>query len=126
MENGEIKNFFDLKTWKDAHHITLEVYILTKEFPKDEQFGLVSQMRRAAASIGANIAEGFGRFHFKEKIKFYQQARGSLIELQNHFILAVDLGYIDKNKKEMLLEKTNTITQEINGLIKSINIQIDK
>lgn len=126
MENEEIKSFFDLKTWKDAHEITIEIYIITRDFPKDELFQLVSQMRRAAASVGANIAEGFGRFHFKDKMKFYQQARGSLVELENHIILATDLKYMNENQKEKLMKKSDITIQEINGLIKSINNQITK
>lgn len=97
MEN-RIKNFYDLKVWQDAHRLVVEVYKITKNFPKEEQYGLISQMRRAASSITANIAEGFGRFHYREKIKFYQQARTSATELQDHIFLSQDLEYLTKEK----------------------------
>jgi len=122
----EIKNFYDLDTWKDTHALTLEIYKITKGFPADERFSLVSQMRRSASSIGANIAEGFGRFHFKEKIKFYQQARGSGAELQNHLLLAKDLGYLSEDVARKTLIDIDLVLKEINGLIIAINKQREK
>ena len=76
MDRVPIKNFRDLKVWQDAHKLALKIYSETNKFPKTEQFSLTDQMRRFASSVGANIAEGFGRYHFKDKIRFYQQARG--------------------------------------------------
>lgn len=70
MKKQEVRTFQDLKVWQDAHNLTLKIYKITKQFPKDEQFGLISQIRRAASSIGANIAEGFGRFHYKDLADF--------------------------------------------------------
>lgn len=89
-----IRHFTQLIAWQKNHNVALSIYKLTKNFPKEEQFGITSQMRRAATSVTANIAEGFGRFHFKDRIKFYYQSRGSNMELQNHIILAKDLGYL--------------------------------
>ena len=67
----EIKNFYDLDAWKQAHILVVEVYRITENFPKEELYGIVSQLRRAVSSITANIAEGFARYHFKDKIRFY-------------------------------------------------------
>lgn len=92
---SEIKNFYDLEAWRKGHNLCLDVYKVTENFPKGEIFGLTSQMRRAASSIGANMAEGFERYHFKDKARFYHQARGSVAETQNGLLLAKDLGYID-------------------------------
>lgn len=122
MKN-KIKNFYDLKVWQDAHHIALEIYKITKDFPREEQFGLINQMRRAASSITANIAEGFGRFHYKEKTRFYIQARASAVELQDHIFLSQDLNYLAKEKARNLFQQINIILKELNGLINSINKQ---
>lgn len=73
----------------------LAIYRITQDFPKEETYGVTSQLCRAASSITANIAEGFARYHFKDKIRFYYQSRGSAAEVQNFLILAKDLGYID-------------------------------
>ena len=92
--NETIKDFYDLQAWKCGHELVLCVYQETKKFPKYELFGVTSQMRRAVCSITANIAEGFSRYHYKDKIKFYIQARGSVAELQNFLFVCRDLGYI--------------------------------
>lgn len=123
MEN-KIKNFYDLNVWQDAHKLAIEIYKITKNFPKEEQFGLVSQMRRAASSVTANIAEGFGRFHYKEKIKFYQQSRGSAVELQDHIFLSQDLSYMAKEKARDLFQRTDIVMKELNGLIRSTKNQL--
>lgn len=120
---SDIKNFYDLKVWKDAHGLVIEIYDFTKKFPKDEQFGLISQMRRAASSVTANIAEGFGRFHYNDKVKFYQQGRASAVELQNHILLSRDLKYLDVSSVNSLFEKTMLVLKEINGLINAIRKQ---
>jgi four helix bundle protein len=73
----EILHFWDLETWKRANESTKQIYQLTKAFPKQERYGITDQLRRASSSIGANIAEGFDRYHFNDKKKFYYYARGS-------------------------------------------------
>lgn len=120
----KIKNFYDLKVWQDVHKIVIKIYKITKNFPKDEQFGLISQMRRSASSVTANIAEGFGRFHYKEKMKFYQQSRGSAVELQDHLFLSQDLDYLPKEKARDLFQEICIMIKELNGLINSIKKQI--
>jgi len=97
MQNN-IKHFTDLLAWQKNHQLVLEIYKITKKFPKDELFGLTSQIRRAVVSITSNIAEGFGRYYFKDKARFYIMARGSSTEVQNQLILAKDLGYINKDE----------------------------
>jgi len=121
-----IKEFYELDAWKKGHELVLEIYKITNNFPKEEKFGITDQLRRAASSATANIAEGFERYHFNDKIKFYYQARGSVAEVQNFLLLSRDLGYIDSKKCEALIEETNEIRQMINGLIRSIGNQKNK
>ncbi|HPA25526.1 MAG TPA: four helix bundle protein [bacterium] len=120
----QIRNFYDLEAWKVSHDFVLEIYKITKNFPKDELYGVVSQLRRAASSVTANIAEGFSRYHFKDKIRFYYQARGSVSEAQNFLLLAKDLGYIKFEQCGIIGEKGNNSRQLINGLIRSIENNI--
>lgn len=89
-----MKDFKELKVWAKAHRLTLEVYRATKCFPREELYGLTSQLRRSATSIGANIAEGCGRRSDGEFTRFLQIARGSASELEYELLLARDLGLI--------------------------------
>ncbi|MCG2701400.1 MAG: four helix bundle protein [Candidatus Falkowbacteria bacterium] len=98
MSNNPIKHFVHLNAWQKNHQLVLKIYRLTKKFPKDELYGMVSQTRRAVSSITANIAEGFGRFHYNDKIRFYTIARGSSAEVQNFLIIAKDLSYITEDE----------------------------
>ena len=93
MRREPAKRFQDLMVWQKAHALTLAVYKLTSEFPREEMFGLTSQMRRSAASVPANIAEGFKRRGQADKARVLNIAEGSLEELRYFFILATDLGY---------------------------------
>ena len=90
-----MKDFKDLKVWKKARELTLDLYKITRTFPKDEVYGLTSQIRRSASSIGANIAEGCGRRSDGELTRFLQIARGSSSELEYHLLLAHDLHLLD-------------------------------
>jgi len=89
-----IVRFEQLEVWQVSHRLVLDIYKVTKEFPRQEQFGLISQMRRCAASVPANIAEGFKRRSKGEKMRFYNIAEGSLEELRYYLILSRDLGYL--------------------------------
>ena len=120
-----INNFYDLDAWKKGHALVLEIYRITADFPREEVYGVTSQLRRAASSITANIAEGFARYHFKDKIKFYYNSRGSVAEVQNFLLLAKDIDYINLETCARLGEKANEVGKLINGLIKSTEIQID-
>ncbi len=95
------------------------VYKETKIFPKEEQFGLTNQMRRAAVSITSNIAEGFSRNSKKEKNRIYMLAMGSLLELQSQILTAKDLAYLDKDKYEHTYSQSTRVKKLLNGLIKS-------
>lgn len=100
------KSFTDLEIWQKAHAFVLEVYRMTKSFPQDERFGLVSQFRRAAVSIPANIAEGFRKFGVADKARFLNTAEGSLEECRYYCILAQDLGY----------GQTENVQRSLNGV----------
>ena len=115
----KIKSFTDLIAWKEAHNVVLAIYKITKEFPRDEMFGLVSQMRRCSVSISSNIAEGFSRKSKNEKTQFYHIALGSITELQNQLLIARDLNYLDKEIFLKIAELTVRVSKLINGLIKS-------
>jgi four helix bundle protein len=115
----QVKSFQDLNIWKEAHNLTLEVYQITESFPKTEVFGLVSQIRRAAASVPANIAEGMGRNTTKELLSFLYNSRGSLSEVIYHLILSKDLNYLEK-------ERFDELYSRYNGLGKGINVFISK
>lgn len=114
----KIKSFTDLDTWKEAHKLVIEIYKLTKDFPNEEKFGLVNQMRRAAVSVTSNIAEGFSRQSLKEKIQFYFMSKGSNIELQNQLLIAKDVGYLNKEAFDEIARQSITVNKLINGLIK--------
>lgn len=120
----KINNFYDLNAWKSGHNLTLEIYKITNNFPKEEIYGVTSQLRRASSSIMANIAEGFQRYYFKDKIRFYYQARVSTAEVQNFLILAKDLNFISMEICKKLGENANQTRQLINGLIRSTINQI--
>jgi len=119
MSEVKIINFTDLKTWQVGHQIVLEVYNLTKTFPREELFGLISQLRRAVVSITSNIAEGFSRSTSKDKAHFYAIALGSLTEVQNQLIIARDLGYISKDVYESLAVIIIQMIRMTNGLFRS-------
>lgn len=114
---GAIKSFQDLNIWKEAHQLTLEIYNITKNFPKEEAFGVISQLRRAASSIPSNIAEGMGRNTTKELLSFTYNARGSLSEVIYHLILGKDLGYINTEDFENLYNRYNGLGKGINTFI---------
>ena len=119
----KIDDFYQLEAWKKSHQLTILIYKATKDFPKEERYSLIDQLRRASSSIGANIAEGFGRYHFADKVKFYYQARGSLKEVQNFILLARDLGYVRPEKTEEIFGEVKCCEMLINGLIRSANNQ---
>ena len=114
-----IKHFTDLEAWKEAHKLTLLVYKLTAKFPKSELYGLTSQMRRAAVSIESCIAEGFCRFHYKDRLNFYYDARGSVGELESQIIDAKDLKFLKKADFQSVWEQTEKVSVILGGLIRS-------
>jgi four helix bundle protein len=119
--NNKIKSFTDLIVWQEAHKLALEIYKITKNFPKEETYSLTDQMKRCSISISSNIAEGFSRQGKKEKIQFYFTAKGSLTELQNQLLLAKDVKYLRLESFKSLAEQTVTVHKLMNGLVKSAN-----
>lgn len=120
---GDIKEFYDLDAWKKAHKLVINIYSITQKFPASEIYGVTSQIRRAASSITANIAEGFSRYHYNDKINFYYHARGSASEVQNFLFIAKDLKYIGSSEADELIVHLHEINRIINGLIRSIENQ---
>ncbi len=116
--NKKIQSFTDLEVWKEAHKLALLVYELTKNFPKEEIFGLISQLRRAAVSITSNIAEGFSRQSYKEKIQFYFMARGSLVELQSQLLISRDVQYLTSGNFNKISQQSIIVHKLLNALIK--------
>ena len=123
MTNKGIQTFEDLEAWQVAHELVLEIYRISKRFPKEELYGIVSQLRRAALSITSNIVEGFSRYHYNDKIRFYYNGRGSLSEVKNCLVLSRDLKYISKEDCNSLLNNVESALRLINGLIRSIERQ---
>lgn len=120
MKRKEILDATQLDVFKMAHELTLDIYRVTANFPKEEIFGLSSQMKRAAYSICSNLMEGSYRNNTKEFRQFCGIARGSTGELKYFLILSSDLGYLGKNIAKDLISKTDTISKMIYGLIKSL------
>lgn len=118
QESRTIKSFTDLKVWQGGHRVVLKIYKLTQAFPKEELFGLTNQIRRASVSFTSNIAEGFSRNSYKEKVQFYSISLGSLTEVQNQLLIARDLGYISKSEFATIAEETVILSRMTNGLIK--------
>jgi len=117
----KIKSFKDLEIWKKGIKLVEDVYAVTKTFPKEEIYGLTSQLRRSAVSIPSNISEGFARFHDKEYKKFLYVSLGSCAELTTQIIIASRLKYIDKTKADTFLYNIDEISKMTMGLIKKLN-----
>ncbi len=126
MNNGKIKSFTDLKAWHEGHKLVILVYRVTKKFPREEIYSLISQMQRAVVSITSNIAEGFGRQTYKEKAQFYYQAQGSLIELKNQILIARDVGYLSVKDFNELVEQANFAHQLLQGLLRKTRSFINR
>ena len=112
-----MRNFHDLVVWKKAHALTLALYLVTRSFPKDELYGIVSQIRRAAASIGANLAEGCGRRADGEFARFVTIAMGSASELTYHLLLARDLKYLKEIDYVRLDEQVAEVRRMLTSLL---------
>ena len=112
----------DLVVFKRSHQLTLDLYSLTKMFPSDEKFGLISQIRRASSSICANLMEGSHRNNRKEYRQFVGISRGSVGELKYHILLAKDLKYIDIENYNKLIGEINSISKMLHSLINSLTL----
>jgi len=118
-QESRIRTFTDLHSWQEGHKLVVAVYELTRKFPEDEKFGLVSQMRRAAVSITSNIAEGFSRDSYADKKHFYVMSHGSLTELQNQLLIARDVKYIKEDVFRQLADLAIAVHKLITGLIRA-------
>jgi four helix bundle protein len=118
------KSFEEVPVWQTAHEAVLKIYLITKKFPREEIYGLTSQIRRSTASIPANIAEGFYRNTTKELISFLYNARGSCGETIYHLMLARDLKYIPTSKFKSLYFVYNDISKQLNNWINSLKRKI--
>lgn len=111
------KSFKDLIVWQKAHQLVLKIYKTTKSFPKEETYGITSQIRRSAISVAANIAEGFKKRGKKDKVRFFNIAEGSLEETKYYLLLAHDLEYADTSNFE---ELTDEIGKLLTSYLKSV------
>lgn len=114
-----IKSFQELIVWQKSHKLTLEIYQTVASFPKYEEYGLASQMRRCSSSVPSNIAEGFKRRTQKDSRNFYNIASGSLEELKYQIILSRDLGYINKDRFKNLFDMSEEVGKLLAGWSKS-------
>jgi len=117
-EGNKTQTFEDLRVWQQCRELRSKVSSLVRRFPRSEQYRLVDQLLRASRSVTANIAEGYGRYHYQENIQFCRQARGSLYELIDHFSVALDEGYIDKSAFNQFRKEILDSIKILNGYIK--------
>ncbi len=117
-----MQRFQDLRIWQRSHQLTLEIYRLSSSFPKDERFGLISQIRRAAASVPTNIAEGSKRRSASEYARFLNVAEASLAEVEYLLLLSRDLGFLPQRSVEKPLRETTEIARMLNALRVKLDI----
>lgn len=123
---ARINKFSELKVWQKGHEYVLAVYRASEDFPRSEQFGLQSQLRRSAVSFTSNIVEGFDRGSNKEFIQFLIIARASLSESQNQLLIARDLGFITSESFNKLADKSVEAHKMVNGLVKTLKLSNSK
>lgn len=126
MTNGDVQSYRDLRVWQGAMMLAEECYRQTKTFPRDELFGLTSQIRRAAASIPANIAEGNGRELTQSYVQFLRIAQGSLKELETHLLLSGRVGILDAPALAELLARCEEMGKMLRALIRSLQSKLDR
>ena len=119
-----LKSFQELEVWRKAHNLVLQTYRVTDSFPDRERYGIVSQVRRSAASIPANIAEAFGRRTTKELLQFLANANGSLEETRYFLLLSRDLGYLSKESYVELEKECTSVAQMIAALVRSLRARL--
>ena len=116
----QVNSYQDLKIWQEGMQLAQDCYLMTRGFPREELFGMTSQIRRAAASIPANTAEGWGREGTRDFIHFLRIAQGSLKELETHLILSQRINLIDQDQVKPLLDRSTEIGKMIRSLIGSL------
>jgi four helix bundle protein len=115
-----LRNYKELKVWQKSYQLCLEIYRITRGFPGEEKYGLISQIRRAAVSVPSNIAEGYGRKTTREYIRSLYLAYGSNCELETQILLSSDLGYMKAQEKEGLQGNIGEVERMLKALIKSL------
>ena len=118
-----IRHFKDIEAWKLARQVRMAIYNIIRSLPNEERFDLASQMRRAAISCTANIAEGYGRFHFRENMQFCRVSRGSMYETQDHLITCHDNGYITQDQYNGIWSLTENAIRVLDGYIRYLKKQ---
>ena len=118
-----MRDFREIKVWQKSHQLTLKLYTLTKTFPKDEIYGLTSQIRRAVASIGCNIAEGCGRSSDAELARFLRIAMGSATELEYELLLSRDLGLLRQEEYAFVADSVTEIKKMLTAFIRKLNAE---
>jgi len=121
IQRSKIRSFKDLEIWQRSIKLVENIYVTTQNFPKEEIYGLASQLRRAAVSIPSNIAEGFSRASNREYKQFLYVSRGSCAEVVTQIIISRNLNYIEGSKAEILLNETEEISKMTMSLIKKLN-----
>ena len=115
-----MKDFKELKVWHKAYDLSLAVYEVSRSFPREEMYGLTSQLRRASVSVGANIAEGCGRRSDGELVRFLQIARGSASEIEHHLLLARDLKFLEAATHQDIEKRLQEVQRMLTSLVSSI------
>lgn len=118
VRNAMKSGFWDLEVWQKGRDLRTKIWEICKKLPPEEKFRLADQMTRAARSVTANIAEGYGRFYYQENIQFCRQARGSLFELIDHSMVCIECDYISKDEGEGLINEIKEVIRLVNGYIK--------
>ncbi len=126
MTSGPLRSYRELIAWQKSVELVTQIYSITKEFPRDEIYGLTSQLRRSAVSVPSNIAEGQGRATKGEFIQFLGHARGSLFELETQIVIAEKLGYITPETESQIASKITEVARILNGLLTSLGISSRK
>jgi four helix bundle protein len=116
---SEVRDFTDLNVWKAARALRKNIYMACRGFPKQETFELSSQMRRAAVSMTANLAEGYGRFSYQENMQFCRQSRGSVYEIRDHLTTALDAAYITPEQYNQFDLQAISVIKLINGYLRA-------
>jgi len=114
---GVVKGFEDLEVWQLGKQLVVLVYKLTESFPSTERYNLTGQIRRAAISVPGNIAEGYGRYHYLDKVKFYLNARGSLSETKSHLPITSELGFVSAEALKPAVELIVLLSVKLNNLV---------
>jgi four helix bundle protein len=115
-----VKSYKDLKVWKKSVELSVKVYNVTEDFPKNQQYSLVSQIQRSAVSVASNIAEGAGRRGAKEFIHYVSMAKGSLYELETQLIISCEVGFLGKERLDSFINEIEEIGRMLNGLKRSL------